>query len=175
MTFSAIPDVLDATVERLTIKTGLSFGALVAEFEKRLAHYEFDVGAALIDRGAAWGEVEREIDDMVGDKPLVLFLSINQGEFASLKGLPRHCKLYLVGNPVIATEIVNIDIRGAMLVPFRVELYEEDGVSCVSYDRPSSFLATLGNPALDAIGTMLDAKIDGVAAALAAISDPVGA
>jgi hypothetical protein len=33
----------------------------------------------------------------------------------------------------------------------------------ISYDRPSSFLATLGRPELAEIGEYLDSKIDAVA------------
>ena len=38
----------------------------------------------------------------------------------------------------------------------------------ICYDRPSSFLATLGHPELSPIGELLDHKIDAVAAAVCA-------
>jgi uncharacterized protein (DUF302 family) len=73
-----------------------------------------------------------------------------------------------VGNPVIADQIISIDLRSSFYVPFRVCLYD-DGASdgaVISYDRPSSFLAALGKPELTKFGALLDGKIDDVVVAL---------
>jgi uncharacterized protein (DUF302 family) len=108
------------------------------------------------------------LSKMEGPFGLMTFIRLELGTIASLKGTQRQCCLFLVGNPLIATEIVGHDLRGAMLVPFRVEIYrdaEAVGAS-LSYDLPSSSLATLGNQAIDVIGASLDAKMDKVVAAL---------
>jgi hypothetical protein len=63
-----------------------------------------------------------------------------------------------------------VDIRAGMLVPFRVELYEDGEGGVMSYDLPSSFLASLGKPELAEVGRNLDEKIGSVAHAL--ISGP---
>jgi uncharacterized protein (DUF302 family) len=74
----------------------------------------------------------------------------------------------LVGNPVIAEQIISIDVRGGFYVPFRVCLYDPDDShdACIAYDRPSSFLAALGRPELTDIGELLDGKIEAVVAAI---------
>ena len=76
--------------------------------------------------------------------------------------------MYLVGNPVIANQIISIDLRASFYVPFRVSLYDDAGPdgAVISYYRPSSFLAAFGRPELMKIGELLDRKIDEVAAAL---------
>ena len=86
----------------------------------------------------------------------------------SLSGREKRCSLYLVGNPVIADRIISIDLRASFYVPFRVCLYDDGGPdgAVISYDRPSSFLAALGNPELTEFGALLDRKIDDVATAL---------
>jgi hypothetical protein len=101
---------------------------------------------------------------MAGPSGLMLFSKIDQGAIASLSGAPVRCRLYLVGNPAIATRIVRIDVRGSLYVPFRVDLFESDEQSgaILSFDRPSSFLGALGRPELNAIGRQLDEKMDGV-------------
>jgi hypothetical protein len=58
-----------------------------------------------------------------------------------------------------------------MLVPFRVELYANAGKAVISYDRPSSSLSTLENPAFDALGISLDAKMQNLIGALASSAD----
>jgi hypothetical protein len=72
----------------------------------------------------------------------------------------------LVGSPLIATEIVNHDLRAAMLVPFRVEIFADEDGATIPYDLPSSSLATLGNAKIDVIGGQLDDRIAAVIAAL---------
>ena len=67
------------------------------------------------------------------------------------------CSLY--------NQIIEIDLRG---VPFRVAVHDNGGPNggTISYDRPSSFLAALTRPELDAIGKSLDEKLDRVIANL---------
>lgn len=66
------------------------------------------------------------------------------------------CSLY--------NQIIEIDLRG----PFRVAVHDDGGPNggTISYDRPSSFLAALTRPELDAIGKSLDEKLDRVIANL---------
>ena len=105
---------------------------------------------------------------MAGRHGLMIIFRANQGAITSLSGRAKRCSLYIVGNPVIANRIFELDLRASLYVPFRVCLYDDGGPAgaTISYDRPSSFLAGLGRPELGEIGTLLDRKIDGVVAAL---------
>ena len=66
------------------------------------------------------------------------------------------CSLY--------NQIIEIELRG----PFWVAVHDDGGPNggTISYDRPSSFLAALTRPELDAIGKSLDEKLDRVIANL---------
>jgi Domain of unknown function DUF302 len=104
---------------------------------------------------------------------LMIFYRADQGAITSLSGRPKRCSLYLVGNPVIANEIIDIDLRAGFYAPFRVCVYDSGapGGASIAFDRPSSFLALLGRPELDAIGSLLDQKIDAVVAALPPLAE----
>jgi len=95
---------------------------------------------------------------------LMVMVRIDQGRITSLSGKAKKCTLYIVGNPVIANQIIEIDLRGSFYVPFRIAVYDDGGPNggIISYDRPSSFLAALNRPELDAIGKSLDEKLDRV-------------
>jgi len=74
----------------------------------------------------------------------MILAQAEQGPLVSLSGRMIRCTLYLVGNPLIAAQILAVDVRASLYVPFRVTLYDgggPDGAS-ISFDRPSSFLAT---------------------------------
>jgi uncharacterized protein (DUF302 family) len=137
-------------------------------FEHELGHLDPLTEVRLIEQKASWNEVEREMARMAGPRGLMIIFRADQGKPISLSGQERRCSLYLVGNPVIADQIISIDLRASFYVPFRVCLYDDGGPggAVISYDRPSSFLAALGNPKLTEFGALLDRKIDDVATVL---------
>jgi uncharacterized protein (DUF302 family) len=100
----------------------------------------------------------------------MVMAKIDQGRLTSLSGTAKHCTLYLVGNPVIANQIIDIDLRGSFYVPFRVAIHDDgdanDGI--ISYDLPSSLLAARDRPELTSIAKSLDEKMDKVISALTA-------
>ncbi len=168
--FTSIGTTTSVVIERTTVRTRLTYPALVEAFEHELGHWETTTEERLVARKAPWSEVKEEVARMAGPRGLMVMTRLDQGEITSLDGTLKRCSLYLVGNPVIANQILNIDPRGSLYVPFRVCLFDtsEAGGASLFYDRPSSFLAALGYAELTEIGTQLDDKIDSVARALAA-------
>jgi len=156
------------TIERAIVSTGLTYDALVGAFERELGRWDASAGERLLKQTAPWSEVEREVARVAGPRGLMIFCRVDQGEITSLSGDVKRCSLYLVGNPVIANQIISIDRRGSFYVPFRVCLYDDGGAdgARIMYDRPSSFLGTLGRPELKEVGALLDGKIDALARAL---------
>jgi uncharacterized protein (DUF302 family) len=155
------------TIQHRSLATGLGYDALVRAFERELGHLDPATPRRLIERRAEWSEVEREIESTAGPHDLMIIAHVDLGSITSLSGREKRCSLYLVGNPVIANQIISIDLRGSFYVPFRVALYDDGspGGAVICYDRPSSFLATLGRPELAEIADFLDRKIDAAAAA----------
>ena len=155
-------------IQHTEVATGRTYEALVEAFEHELGYLDPLIGARLIEQKASWSEVERETARMAGPRGLMIIFKADQGRIASLSGKERRCSLYLVGNPVIADQIIAVDLRASFYVPFRVCLYDGGGPNgaVISYNRPSSFLAALGKPELTKFGALLDGKIDDVAAAL---------
>lgn len=150
------------TVMRATVRLDLGYEAAISAFEAALGRYDHDVGERLVETRATWDEVCKAIEAMDGPFGLMVMTRLDLGPIASLKGTARQCALYLVGNPLIATQIVDLDIRAALLVPFRVEIYGDEGRGVLEYDLPSSSLRALGNGDIDAVGASLDQKMSDV-------------
>jgi hypothetical protein len=163
-----VSNTQSATIEHTDVATGLPYAALVEAFEKQVGRWDAATAESLVQRNAPWSVVEAEASRAGGARGLMIIETINQGVVTSLSGQPKHCRLYLVGNPAIASRILDVDPRGVFYVPFRVSLYDDGGPAGahIAYDRPSSFLAALGQAELAAIGAQLDEKIDGVTRAL---------
>jgi len=153
-------------IEHTSLATGLGYHALVEAFERELRTLDPAAVQRMIEGRAAWSDVERELSEIAGPHGLMIVARIDLGRFASLTGGDARCVSYLVGHPLIAEQIVSVDVRGSFLVPFRVALYDDGdpGGAIIAYDRPSSLLATLDREELTAIGDALDRKIDAVAA-----------
>jgi uncharacterized protein (DUF302 family) len=58
------------------------------------------------------------------------------------------------------------DIRASLYAPLRMLLYEnEEGKTCVEYDKPSSLFGQFGDAQITAVAVMLDRKLEALAAA----------
>ena len=78
-----------------------------------------------------------------------------------LAGQQKKAIQYLVGNPLFAIQMTQHDIRASLYAPLRVVLYEnEQGETCVEYDKPSSLFGQFGNPKVTDVATMLDRKLE---------------
>ena len=125
-------------IQHNEVATGRAYEALVEAFEHELGYLDPLIGARLIEQKASWSEVEREIARMAGPRGLMIIFRADQGRIASLSGQERRCSLYLVGNPVIADQIISIDLRASFYVPFRVCLYDDGGPNGAVISRSSS-------------------------------------
>jgi hypothetical protein len=164
------PTTRHAEIQRTTLATGRTYPALVRAFEDEVPRLDPAVGKTLIGRQAPWTEVEREIDRIAGPHGLMIVAQAELGPLVSLSGRATRCSLYLIGNALIAAQILAVDVRASLYVPFRVSLYDDgrpEGAS-ITFDRPSSFLATLQRPELARFGALLDQKVDEIAAAVSA-------
>jgi uncharacterized protein (DUF302 family) len=161
------------SVTHISVNTGLDYHQLIQSFEHSVGHWDQASGESLVKETADWPKVEAAVAKAGEPVGLMVFTKIDQGRLTSLSGKVKHCALYLVGNPVIANQIIDIDLRGSFYVPFRVAIHSDGGANdgILSYDLPSSFLAALGRSELTAIGQSLDEKMDKVIANLVAVPE----
>ena len=103
---------------------------------------------------------------MAGPSGLMLFGMQNHGQLLRLAGQKRKAVQYVVGNPLIALQMTQHDIRASLYAPLRVLIYEdESGKTWLEYDRPSSLFGQFGNDGIRPIAAMLDRKLDALVTA----------
>lgn len=152
------------SIKREDILTGLSYDNLVTAFEDELSWWDPLVESSLIRQAHSWEERKKIYQSMAEPHGLMIFNQIDQNRPATPDTGIRHCSLYLIGNPVITEQILRIDVRASLYVPFRVCLYAPKDLAgaIISFERPSSFIAALRNAELMKFGYLLDKKIDSV-------------
>ena len=152
------------TIEHIHVKTEKPFAEVAAAFEARMGKFDPAVYEQLRD-GADPEAVRARLEGMAGPSSFMLFRTSNHGALLRLTGQRKKAVQYLLGNPLFAVRMTQQDIRAGLYAPLRVLLYEdENGKTCVEYDKPSSLFGQFGNAGVTEVATMLDRKLEQLAA-----------
>jgi uncharacterized protein (DUF302 family) len=153
-------DMGKITIEHVRVETAKPFGEFCAAFEARLGRFDSAVYEHLRS-GADTEAVRTRLERMAGPSGLMLFGTQNHGELLRLARQQRKAVQYVVGNPLFALQMTQHDIRASLYAPLRVLIYwDEEGKTCVEYDRPSSLFGQFGNAKVTEVATMLDQKLE---------------
>jgi uncharacterized protein (DUF302 family) len=90
-----------------------------------------------------------------------LFRTNDHGALLRLAGQRKKAVQYLLGNPLSAIQMTQHDVRAGLYAPLRLLIYEdEEGKTCVEYDKPSSLLGQFGNANVTEVAVMIDRKLE---------------
>jgi uncharacterized protein (DUF302 family) len=153
------------TIDHVRRTTDKSYEDVTTAFVRQLGHFDPTVYQAL-EAGGDVNVVRTRIESMAGPSGFMLFGTQNHGQLLRLTGQKRKAVQYVVGNPLIALQMTQHDIRASLYAPLRVLIYEdESGKTWLEYDRPSSLFGQFGNDGIRPIATMLDRKLDALVTA----------
>jgi uncharacterized protein (DUF302 family) len=152
-------------VDHVRRTTDKPFGDVTTAFERQLGRFEPGVYQALAAGGDA-EEARANIEAMAGPSGFMLFGTNDHGSLLRLASQKRKAVQYVVGNPLFALQMTQHDIRAGLYSPLRVLIYEdEQGKTCVEYDRPSSLFGQFGNDRIAPTAAMLDRKLEALVSA----------
>jgi uncharacterized protein (DUF302 family) len=152
------------TVDHVRLATDRPFEEVARAFERQLGRFDPDVARALAGGGGAEG-IRARIEALAGPSGLMLFAAYDHGELLRLAGQQRKAVQYVVGNPLFALRMTQHDVRAGLYAPLRVLLYEnEEGKTCLEYDRPSSLFGQFGDDRIAPTAAMLDRKLEALVA-----------
>jgi uncharacterized protein (DUF302 family) len=147
-------------VDHIRVQADKPFNQVTESFERQLGQFKPEVYRSLA-RGENFEEVRGKLEAMTGPSGFMLFRTSDHGAMLRLAGQKKKAVQYLVGNPLFAIQMTRHDIRGGLYAPLRVLLYEnEEGKTCVEYDRPSSLFGQFGNAKVTDVAIMLDRKLE---------------
>ncbi len=157
-----------------TIRRELRFAVPYADFTRALETLLGRINPVLMSEIASESP-ERARDrlaSLVGPSGLALFQKIDHGAMLKvLAGRSVPSMTYVVGNVLLATEMMRHEPMVGLYFPLRIHVCESESHSVlVSYDVPSAALAQFTSSQIDAVAASLDARTEkllDVAAALA--------
>jgi uncharacterized protein (DUF302 family) len=148
------------TIEHIHVKTDKPFAEVASAFVARMGKFDEAAYGQLRD-GADPEAVRARLEKMAGPSGFMLFRTSDHGALLHLVGQRKKAVQYLLGNPLFAIRMTQLDIRAALYAPLRVLLYEDQiGKTCVEYDKPSSQFGQFGNAGVTEVATMLDRKLE---------------
>jgi uncharacterized protein (DUF302 family) len=153
---------IDLTV--VTFNSRSDFESTRTRFDERVPLLDPSVTANLVISQARWSEVEAAITPTLGPSGFLAVSRVDQGSLMSLRGTQMEATQYLVGNPLIATEVIASVRGGSLFAPFQVGIYADQCGARLSYMLPSSLFASLEDRGVTAIGERLDARMEATVA-----------
>ena len=148
------------TIEHVHVETEKPFGEVAAALEARMGKFD-PIVLEELGRGADPESARARLERMAGPSGFMLFRTSDHGALLRLAGQTKKAVQYLLCNPLFAIRMTQYDIRAGLYAPLRVLLYQdEEGKTCVEYDRPSSLFGQFGHAVVTEVATMLDRKLE---------------
>lgn len=150
-----------SSTTHVNYKSSKSFDAVTAAIEKQLGKFDAQAFAAAMKDVSNPADVEAKIRAMEGTSGFMLFAMRDHGQLLSLKGRTEFDRQYEIGNPLIAVEMTQADLRAGEYAPLRICVYVgEDKMTHVDYDLPSTVFGRFKSAQVDKVARSLDQKLE---------------
>ena len=154
------PLVTSTTVTHLNFKSSKSFAAVTSAIEKQLGRFNPEISKSFSSVSNP-AEIEAKIHAMEGSSGLMIFAVRDHGQLLALKGKRAFGRQYEVGNPLVALEMTQHDLRAGEYAPLRIYVYVgEDKLTHVDYDLPSSVFGRFKSKQIDEVAKGLDQELE---------------
>ncbi len=100
------------------------------------------------------------IKKSVSEGGLMVLSEINQGNILSMTGLRINAHSFFIGNPNVGKDAFSADPSVGLVIPVRVNVYEENGKTFVNYFKPSDLFSSFSSEKVKMIGQKLDEKLE---------------
>jgi uncharacterized protein (DUF302 family) len=115
-----------------------------------------------------WETYRARIESVIGPSGFSLFGLVDHGAWITKAGIDRKALRVILGNPLIAITMLRHDVSAGLFAPVEVLVLDEgQGRSSLTYVKPSSLMVIESNPELLSAATILDTKLEALAAKVA--------
>jgi uncharacterized protein (DUF302 family) len=149
-------------IDRLSMTSSKSFEAVLAALKAAIGRPDMVEFANAIRNAQAFAELERTVDQSLGNTGLMMFMELDQGGILRKETGLNKPKIvrFLVGNPLIMKEMAKYVPDAGSYAPVTILVDERpDGVH-LTYDTMASLLAPYQNAQALAVARNLDSKIE---------------
>ena len=117
-------------------------------------------GIVTVQSKLSFDKTESQIRRLVAKNGMMVLSELNQGKILSMTGITVKAVSLFVGNPNIGNKLFTANPGVGLVVPVRVNIYEDkDGKTYVNYVKPSFDLSLFNNKKINMIAQKLDKKL----------------
>ncbi|HEY9802382.1 MAG TPA: DUF302 domain-containing protein [Leptolyngbyaceae cyanobacterium] len=155
---------INYTMTRVIVSSDKPFLEVIDAIESIVGDGKYSTFEELVTAQASFEEIKNVVEGILGKSGFMKFASFDMGALMSLMGKPKNVKLYLIGNPLIAHQMIEQNPAVGLYVPPRLLVFDDyDGKTYVTYDKPSSMLSQFDNALILKISQMLDQRFQDTA------------
>ncbi len=100
-----------------------------------------------------------EIKKAVSGGGMMVLSELNQGKILSMTGLSINAHSFFIGNPNVGKEAFSSDPSVGLVIPVRVNVYEQNGATYINYFKPSDLFSSFNNSKVKMVAEKLDGKL----------------
>lgn len=118
----------------------------------------------LVNTNASSDDFKTALNSMLGTGSFIRFVDIESGQYLSLCGRTKKAKLYIIGNPLIANQMYELNPAVGLFVPLKLFVYDDyQDKTHIAYVKPSSLLGQFDDEKILEVAQLLDQKLEEVA------------
>jgi len=141
------------------------FAQVVEALEAQLGHVTMGQMGQIVQSSTSPDHYAEALQKHIGPSGFIVFGEFDHGPWMSMFYKPIKARLYVLGNPLFAKDLLMQDAAAGLYVPTRLCVYEDErGVTQLAYDRLADFARQFHNPLLTAAAELVDQKLDALVA-----------
>lgn len=150
-----------STTTHVNYKTAKSFEGVTHDLERQLGRFDPNIYKPSPGSNPDMGEITRKSIASEGSSGLMIFAKYDHGGLLALAGRKTAACQYVIGNPLVALQMTQVDVRAGEYAPLRLLVYTgDDKMTHIDYDLPSSIFDRFNSPGIDPVGKELDGKFE---------------
>jgi len=155
------------TIEHRVVAAGRSYEQVIQALEAQLGPQpDLDkLQQALRTTNPSWEQIVQSLEQLPGTSGFILFSTFDLGALLTVGGKHTRAVQYVIGNPLLAIQMVEYAPEAALYAPFRLVVYEDRaGTAFVAYERFTSQLAQYPNPEIAPVARLVEQKLEALVA-----------
>ncbi len=157
-------ETLTVTDTPVTVPSNKPYEQVIRALESVLGEGDSRSFTEMVGASGTWDEFVRGTEQRVGKSGFVIFAQIDHGAWISLGPHDMKGKLYVIGNPLIAKQMLEHVSEVGLYVPVRIYIHEDQrGTTKIDYDEVSPIFERFGNQKVNEVARELDQKLEELA------------
>ncbi len=157
-------ETVDFMDTHVTVPSNKPFEEVIRAVESVMGESDTQSFARMVEAAGSWEEFAERTEQSVGESGFTIFAKVDHGAWMSLAPHDMKGIMYVIGNPLIAKQMLEHVPEIGLYVPVRIYVYEDGrGTTRIDYDRVSPIFERFGNEKVNEVARMLDQKLEELA------------